>query len=607
MSIRHIFLTLWRRRGVLIRGLVCWGIGCLVLISDEVSSYDTRLQIRGDQAAVSEIVLVTFRPSDIQKQQRDKLYADSSEVSDSAYWNDRVWSDLIKTLLSQAPRAIGVTLLFPEGLYPSPATESLKTYLDPRVTWGILSPQGNRATHAPFAQLESSQLGTLDFLGEEDGLVRRFLSPSVEIPHLAEMVTGIHLSVGSSPRFINFRGGPRSFSQYYVSDILSGKLPADALHHKIILIGAEGTTGGKSLTPVGSLSRAQIIAQVADNLIEGRWIRRATYGGYCILLLSIIVLTIFIISRYPPSIAFAVLIWLCLLIMAISVWIFDTHYFWFPLVSPIIMIAVTWIIFVGYQAHRMERKTWQLEQQQKYLIEVEQLKNNFVSLISHDLKTPIAKIQSISDRLLLRTLPADAATDLKSLRSSSEELHNYIQSILKLLRVESRDLKLSQEVCDINELIEEAVQKLQPIAIEKQQKLELNLEPLFSIEADTTLIREVLINLIENAIKYTPEKGLIQIQSKEVRDFVRIDIIDNGPGIPPAEVSQVWQKFVRGKDQDLKTKGTGLGLYLVKYFIELHGGQVDLESELKKGTRVSFTLPLENQNHSEENSNMESL
>jgi signal transduction histidine kinase len=257
------------------------------------------------------------------------------------------------------------------------------------------------------------------------------------------------------------------------------------------------------------------------------------------------------------------------------------------------MIAVAWIIFVGHQAKIMEQKTWRLEQDKKFQNDIEQLKTNFVSLISHDLKTPIAKIQAIADRLLLQNLADPIQKDLKNLRASSDELHHYIQSILKLLRVESRDLKLNREACDLNEIITQAVTQLQPLATEKNIEVRTNLEPLFSIEADATLIKEVLVNLIDNAIKYTPIKGEIIVSTREIEDRVLVTISDNGVGIPLEEQEFVWQKFARGKDQALKSKGSGLGLYLVKFFIELHGGQVNLDSNPAKGTKVSFSLPLE--------------
>jgi signal transduction histidine kinase len=256
-------------------------------------------------------------------------------------------------------------------------------------------------------------------------------------------------------------------------------------------------------------------------------------------------------------------------------------------------LAATWIIFIGYQASRIERKNYQLQQEQKYLQELEQLKNNFVSLISHDLKTPIAKIQAIVDRLLMQNTEGELNLDLRSLRLSSEELNRYIQSILKVLRVESRDFKVNKEVADINETIEEALQQLAPLAREKSIRIQSELEPMFSLEYDPVLIKEVLINIVENAIKYTPDGGSIHLVSKETDDAVFVSVTDTGDGIKPEDLDKVWGKFTRGSDQDLKTKGSGLGLYLVKYFIELHGGRVTLESQWGQGTTVSFRLPLQ--------------
>ena len=119
------------------------------------------------------------------------------------------------------------------------------------------------------------------------------------------------------------------------------------------------------------------------------------------------------------------------------------------------------------------------------------------------------------------------------------------------------------------------------------------LMPMFSVEFDTTLLKEVVINLIENAIKYTPSGGQIEVISHESEEFVHVLVKDTGEGIKPEDMEKVWGKFTRGSDQDLRTKGTGLGLYLVKYFIELHGGKVTMESKLGLGTTVAFTLPLD--------------
>ncbi len=235
-----------------------------------------------------------------------------------------------------------------------------------------------------------------------------------------------------------------------------------------------------------------------------------------------------------------------------------------------------------------------LEQEQKYLQELEQLKSNFVSLISHDLKTPLAKIQGVLDRLKKANDPIlQPQEDLKSLEDSTGELNRYIQSILKVMRVEARDFQLNKTSTDLNEMIESVVQSLRPLAEAKNLQLVLNLEPLFLVDLDATLIREVIQNLIENAIKYSPQNKKILLHSFETpENEVGFEVHDEGEGIPPEELSSVWGKFVRGQNQSLRSKGTGLGLYLVKYFVELHAGRVTLQSAVGKGTTVGFYLPL---------------
>jgi len=116
---------------------------------------------------------------------------------------------------------------------------------------------------------------------------------------------------------------------------------------------------------------------------------------------------------------------------------------------------------------------------------------------------------------------------------------------------------------------------------------------MFSIEMDSLMIQEVVLNLIENAVKYTPNDGHILVQTNEVDDKAIFSVKDNGPGISKTDQDHIFEKFYRGQAHLSQIKGTGLGLFLVKYFIELHGGEVFLESEVNKGTRVGFTLPLQ--------------
>jgi two-component system, OmpR family, phosphate regulon sensor histidine kinase PhoR len=360
------------------------------------------------------------------------------------------------------------------------------------------------------------------------------------------------------------------------------------------LIGLEKSLNSQLQTPLGLMSRHEFWGQVTENLISNSFIKKISGWGYAAFLLLLTIFAIVVVTTYPQMVALFFFVWIATLTAAFSAWIFDSFYIWVPIISPLSLLVFIWVLFIGYQALKIEQAHTKLKQEQNYLAELEQLKNNFISLISHDLKTPIAKIQAVLDRVLAQgQLAPELHSDLSSLKDYSEELNRYIQSILKVLRVESRDFKILKETADINGIIENVVERLKPLALSKNISLETELEPMFLIELDVTLMSEVFLNIIENAIKYTSQNGHVKIKSYETETDVFVQVIDSGEGIPLEDQEKVWKKFVRGKTQDYKTKGTGLGLYLVKYFIELHGGRIYFTSEPSKGTTFFVQLPLD--------------
>lgn len=594
-----------RRRGLWLRGLLCWAIGCFALSNDEINAYDQRFQLRGEQKTSPQIVLITIRQADFSSiyESRTNFLDNMNEVTDitdSFFWNKQIWTAMLLRILQQNPKTIGVTLYFGDNVGTVRLTsDEQRLFLDPRITWASTTNSLERVLTPVFSNRPLSNLGSNEVRRDEDGVVRRVFPQRNDMPHLVEKITGKSFPTKQAGLPINFRGSSRVFTQYTLSEIMYDEVPANAFTDKIILIGAETSSSPVYMTPMGTLSRTEILAHATDSVLGDKWIKRLPFGWYAAGLFVLMLIAVFFITTYPQSVALFSILWIGTLLAALSAWVFDTFFFWSPAISPFILLGASWIIFIGYQATKIEQKNFHLQQEQEYLHELERLKNNFVSLISHDLKTPIAKIQAIVDRLLTQHQETELSQDLRSLRLYGDELNRYIQSILKVLRVESRDFKINTEVGDINEIIEEALQTLRPLAREKKIEIHTALEPMFSLEFDTTLIKEVIINLVENAIKYTPPGGRIEVISEESEDHVHVIVKDTGEGIKAEDLEKVWGKFTRGSDQDLKTKGTGLGLYLVKYFIELHGGRVTMESSVGQGTTVAFTLPLDTESSTE--------
>ena len=233
-----------------------------------------------------------------------------------------------------------------------------------------------------------------------------------------------------------------------------------------------------------------------------------------------------------------------------------------------------------------------IQEETKVLKKVDKLKANFISLMSHDLKTPVAKIAGIADILRVQYNNEPKQNQLLGdIVNSTKELNNFITSILDLTKIESRNLDLRLVNKDVNNLIEGTVEKLKYEAREKEMSITTDLSPLYPIKIDTVLINRVLANLIGNAIKYAGQGCEVFVKTWDDESWVYIEISDNGKGISEEEIENIFEKFYRVKNDDShKIKGSGLGLYLVKYFIELHQGSIEAKSKLGEGTTFLVTL-----------------
>ena len=588
----------YRRQGLLLRILVCWALAFVAMLSDEKNNFDTRFQIRGMQKVSSDIVLLNLKPNDLSRYYDPRVQNllnlnQSQDFSESFFWDLGLWKQILKSLLKHQPQSIGITFFFGQDFGNILFTaEELAIFFHPKVFWASQLNTYDQSLSSALAKNDYANSGLINLDPDEDGQLRKVLTYNLDIPTLSEKLTGKDFPSQGLSQFINFRGSQNLFPTLNLVDLLSGDLPENYLKDKIIIIGSHQSSGNLYLTPVGPLSRTEVIAQITDNLQQNRWIKKYPYMIYMLYSLALVILAVLIISQYPQSVAFFFYCWLGLLTTCLSIWFFDVLNVWIPALSILFLLLTVWIVFVGYQASKIERRNFMLEQEQKYLQELEQLKSNFVSLISHDLKTPLAKIQGVLDRIKTSVRTPELEPDIESLENSTSELNRYIQSILKVMRVESRDFQIQTVSTDLNEIIEEVISSLRPLAELKKIEIRSQLEPLFLLDLDPTLIREVVHNLIENAIKYSPENQSIDIKSFENDAEIGFFVQDYGEGIPQAELATVWGKFVRGQGQSHKSKGSGLGLYLVKYFVELHGGRVTLQSELGRGTQVGFYLPL---------------
>lgn len=234
------------------------------------------------------------------------------------------------------------------------------------------------------------------------------------------------------------------------------------------------------------------------------------------------------------------------------------------------------------------------------LKKLEQIRKDFVANVSHELKTPVTSIKGFAETLL------DGAMEEPSLRSKflqiiykeSKRLQYLVQDLLELSKIEHQYFTLDWQKTDITEIVQEVSELLGDKAKEKNIQLRSEVIGDSIVEADRQRLKQIIINLVENAVTYTPSGGEIQMIVNGMEDDVQIKIKDSGVGINEKDVPRIFERFYRvDRARARQSGGTGLGLAIVKHLVEAHHGKIEVESKIGKGTVFTITL---NRNRPEE-------
>ncbi|MGM0501194.1 MAG: two-component system histidine kinase PnpS [Bacillota bacterium] len=226
--------------------------------------------------------------------------------------------------------------------------------------------------------------------------------------------------------------------------------------------------------------------------------------------------------------------------------------------------------------------------------QLQNMRTEFVSNVSHELKTPLTSIKGYVETLL--EIDPDGKTYqsfLKVIKDETNRLEVLIEDILDLSKIESKVSQEQKEV-DLKQVINNVLSLVEPKANDKEVDLKLQLgEELPVVKGDYNQLSRMMINLIDNAIKYTPQGGFVKLKSKVKQEQLIIEVEDNGLGIPKEDLSRIFERFYRvDKGRSRKLGGTGLGLSIVKHIIENHGGEIEVESKLEQGTKFIIKLPV---------------
>lgn len=225
---------------------------------------------------------------------------------------------------------------------------------------------------------------------------------------------------------------------------------------------------------------------------------------------------------------------------------------------------------------------------------LELMRKDFVANVSHELKTPITSIKGFSETLLDGAMDEEKSKKnfLEIIYQESDRLQLLIEDLLTLSNLERDGFKLTRSTVDISMLLEEITPMINHQARKHDLHLTVEVDDNLTVQADKEKLKQVIINLVNNAISYTPAAGKIILRIQETTDFIRIQVKDTGIGIELEALPRVFERFYRvDKARSRNTGGTGLGLAIVKHIIEVHGGKITVESEINKGTLFSVYFP----------------
>lgn len=226
----------------------------------------------------------------------------------------------------------------------------------------------------------------------------------------------------------------------------------------------------------------------------------------------------------------------------------------------------------------------------------------FTSDVSHELRTPLTILQGeLEIALHSRKSPEQYEDVIISALEEVGRLTNVVETLLELSRAETGQIHLNFQNENLSKIAQEVAEDITIIAESKRINVETNIEPNITLPIDQPRIHQALLNLLDNAVKYTPEGGRVLLQIQKNADFVEILVEDNGIGIPQEEIPYIFDRMYRvDKARTSNIKGAGLGLSIVKWIVEAHNGTIQVKSEANQFTRFIIKLPLQQQNNSEE-------
>jgi signal transduction histidine kinase len=579
----------------------------------EYTSYDLRMQLTPGPRTSGDIVLIPIEFDTMRKLKRDPEALDWAVVLQKlgqmkpAHIVSNILPSQIQGSYDDLSFLAETAAHLPFTIGQDDLPKTGLTRLDP------LPPPFENLPTDPFPKTADTRVGPKD--GATRRLILTYENQFTLHPRLAQKFNGIHKQqdyagvfplLDSTQMLIRYRE-KGSYPQIKFIDVLEGNINPEMIRGKIVLIGKDDLESAVNYvtTPLSkkllALSQLEMHANILDTLILNESPHFLPDLVTWLLTFMISLLTISIVLTVRPGKGLLILGATLIVFLAASLVLFATLNWVVPLTHPLLAVFICYYFVIPYRLIIENRRSWEYYQKNKLLTQVEEMKSNFMRMMSHDLKTPLARIQGMAELIGkdTDTLSETQKMALDTIDDSSQELMEFIGSILSLSRISAKEMKLQLRSRDINQVLRNVIRRCEHLAVKKHIEVVAELEPLFSIKLDEDLLKTVFTNLLENAIKYSPEGTKVLVSSEEVNNELVVQIADQGRGIALEEISHIFERFYRARNSRADTPGNGLGLFLAKYFVELHNGRIDVESELTKGSTFSVRLPMNLDNEPE--------
>ena len=249
---------------------------------------------------------------------------------------------------------------------------------------------------------------------------------------------------------------------------------------------------------------------------------------------------------------------------------------------------------------QLEASNRELNEANAKLRELSEMKEEFLALTTHDLRSPLTVISGVINFFTsgrLGDLTPEQKNMVSMMERNTQNLIELVNDLLDASKIESGTMRLDLASIDLGALVRELREGMLPMAREKDITLEESIPAdLPQLKADRAKLRRVIVNLLSNALKFTPKGGRVEVSAELSGRFARVSVTDNGVGIAPEDTERLFDKYEQARTRVTRSEqGTGLGLYITRQLVELHGGTITAQSEPGKGSVFSFTIPIANE------------